>query len=65
MNSAKKKLCPEAVSPRDFEGFEDNSGSPTVEHIVSLGKPMGLEVSDEDVKELVEEHRAELSTQEL
>ena len=65
MNSAWKKLWPEAVIPRDFEGFEDDPGSPTVEHIVSLGRSMGLEVNAEDVEELAEEHRAELSTEEL
>ena len=48
-----------AVIPRDFEGFGDDPSSPTAEHIVSLGKSMGLEVSDEDAEELVEEHRAE------
>ena len=58
MNSAWKKLWPEAVSPRDFEGFEDGPSSPIVEHIVYLGKSMGLKVSDEDVKELGEEPRA-------
>ena len=65
INSAWKKLWPEAVTPRDFEGFEDDPGSPTVEHIVSLGRSMGLEVNAEDVEELAEEHRAELSTEEL
>ena len=32
---------------------------------MSLGKSMGLEVDDEDVEELVEENRAELSTKKL
>ena len=50
VNSAWKQLWPEAVTPRNFEGFEDDPGSPTVERIAFLGKPMGLEANDEDVK---------------
>ena len=61
MNSAWKKLWPEAVIPRDFEGFEDDPGSPTVEHIVSLGRSMGLEVNAEDVEELAEGHTEQSS----
>nr|XP_053638172.1 uncharacterized protein LOC128692872 [Cherax quadricarinatus] len=48
---------------RDFEGFEDEPES--VEDIVSLGKTLGLEVTEDDVEELVEEHRTELTTEEL
>ncbi|GCC20975.1 hypothetical protein chiPu_0000147 [Chiloscyllium punctatum] len=54
MNSAWKKLWPECVAGRDFEGFEE---PPVVPVIVSLGKSMGLEVSEEDVEELVEDHK--------
>ncbi|KAK1327547.1 hypothetical protein QTO34_013049 [Cnephaeus nilssonii] len=36
-----------------------------VEDIVSLGKSMGLEVDDDDVEELVEDHSTELTTEEL
>lgn len=61
MSSAWRKLWPKAVTARDFEGFKDDPGSPIVGHTVSLGKSMVLEVS-EDVEELVEKHRAELST---
>ena len=50
MNSAWKKLWPEPITPRDFEGFEGDPGSPIGEHSLSLGKSMGLEVSDEDVE---------------
>jgi len=32
---------------------------------VSLGKNMGLEVNNEDVEELLEDHKDELSTEEL
>ena len=65
MNFVQKKLCLEAVTSRDLKGFEDGPGSPIVEHIVCLGKSRGLEVNDEDVKALVEECRAELSTEDL
>ena len=44
---------------------EGDPASPAGEHIVSLGKSMGLELNAEDVEELVEEHRTELSTEEL
>ena len=36
-----------------------------VENTVSPGKSMGLEVDDDDVKELVEDHHIELTTKEL
>ncbi|XP_064100872.1 tigger transposable element-derived protein 1-like [Macrobrachium nipponense] len=62
LNSAWKKLWPDAVSERDFEGFEPQA---TVEEIVSLGKSMGLEVNEGDVNELIEEHEEELSIEEL
>ncbi|GCC23957.1 hypothetical protein chiPu_0002355 [Chiloscyllium punctatum] len=62
MISAWKKLWPECVAGRDFEGFEE---LPVVAVIVSLGKSMGLEVSEEDVEELVEDPKNELTTEEL
>ncbi|GCC30802.1 hypothetical protein chiPu_0009256 [Chiloscyllium punctatum] len=62
MNSSWKKLWPECVAGRDFEDFEE---PPVVPVIVSLGKSMGLEVSEEDVEELVEDHKNELTTEEL
>ncbi|GCC33435.1 hypothetical protein chiPu_0011904 [Chiloscyllium punctatum] len=62
MNPAWKKLWPECVAGRDFEGFEE---PPVVPVIVSLGKSMGLEVSGEDVEELVEDHKNELTTEKL
>ena len=63
MTSAWKKLWPEVVSERDFEGFKPEAA--VVEEIVSLGKSMGLEVDEGDVNELVEEHSEELTTEEL
>nr|XP_053643709.1 tigger transposable element-derived protein 1-like [Cherax quadricarinatus] len=67
LNSAWKKLWPECVDKRDFEGFEANPENPmpVEESIVALGKSLGLEVSGEDVEELVEEDSEELTTDEL
>nr|XP_053631974.1 tigger transposable element-derived protein 1-like [Cherax quadricarinatus] len=67
LNSAWRKLWPECVQERDFEGFgaDPKEPIPVVESIVALGKPLGLEVSGEDVEELVEDHREELATEEL
>lgn len=66
LNSAWKKLWPEAVAPRDFDGFEVvEEVEPEVNEIVSLGKDMGLEVNDEDIEELIQEHQEELTTSEL
>ncbi|GCC45015.1 hypothetical protein chiPu_0028859, partial [Chiloscyllium punctatum] len=62
MISAWKKLWPECVAGRHFEGFKE---PPVMPVIVSLGKSMGLEVSEEDVEELVEDHKNELTTEEL
>uniref|UniRef100_UPI00358F0D9F tigger transposable element-derived protein 1-like isoform X2 n=1 Tax=Myxine glutinosa TaxID=7769 RepID=UPI00358F0D9F len=63
LNSAWKKLWPEVVSKRDFEGFEPEVL--VVEEIVSLGKSMGLQVNEEDVNDLVEKHNEELTTEDL
>ena len=60
LNSAWRKLWPDVVLERDFEGFE-----PVQEEIVSLGRSMGLEVDNADVDELIEEHTEELTTEEL
>ncbi|XP_039590569.1 tigger transposable element-derived protein 1-like [Polypterus senegalus] len=72
LNSAWKKLWPDAVAARDFEGFgldtETKTNVPDVDpvhEIVSLGKSMGLQGDEGDINELVEEHEEELSTQEL
>ena len=72
LNSAWKKLWPDAVAPRDFEGFAPEAASEpgpesdvNVEEIVTIGKSMGLEVDEADIDELVEEHHEELTTAEL
>jgi len=64
MNSVWRKLWPVCVAGRDFEGF-DNEDSAVIEDIVSLGKNMVLEVNNEDVEELLEDHKDKLSTEEL
>ncbi|KAG7178104.1 DnaJ subfamily C member 17-like [Homarus americanus] len=63
--AAWRPLWPECVLQRDFEGFEELEEEAVVHEIVSLGNSMGLEVDDDDVEELVEEHSKELSTEEL
>ena len=71
LNAAWRKLWPDAVAARDFEGFDADDVAPQpqpepeVEEIVSLGKAMGLDVDEEDIDDLVEEHNDELSTDEL
>ncbi|KAG7153323.1 Tigger transposable element-derived protein 1-like 199 [Homarus americanus] len=63
--AAWRPLWPECVLQRDFEGFEELEEEAVVHEIVSLGNSMGLEVDDDDVEELVEEHSKERSTEEL
>ncbi|GBM85363.1 hypothetical protein AVEN_91068-1 [Araneus ventricosus] len=63
LTSAWKKLRPESVAERTFEGFEPEV--PVEEEIVSLGKSMGLVMDERDVNELIEEHSQELTTEEL
>lgn len=60
MQSTCKKLWPEPATERYFEGFDVS----VVEDIESLGKSMGLEVSD-DVEELVEDCHTKLTIEEL
>ncbi|XP_066131217.1 tigger transposable element-derived protein 1-like [Saccopteryx bilineata] len=63
-----KKLWPGCVHERDFEGFEPPPDDPThvVQSFVDLGKSVGLEVSGEDVEELVDDRSEEkLTTEEL
>ena len=61
MNSAWRPLWPNAVAPRDFEGFQELEEEPILQEIVCLVSSMGLEMNEEDVEELVEDHRKELS----
>ncbi|XP_044304720.1 tigger transposable element-derived protein 1-like [Varanus komodoensis] len=61
MNSAWEKLWPGCVSAR-AEGFEPAS---VMKEIVCLGTTLGLEVSEEDVEELLVDRRTELTLEEL
>ncbi len=81
LKSAWRKLWPECVPERDFEGFQYEAGPSTaavipagtctteenavMEDILSMGRSMGIEVNREDIDELVEGHSSELTTEEL
>nr|XP_053637938.1 tigger transposable element-derived protein 1-like [Cherax quadricarinatus] len=67
LNSAWRKLWPDCVHKRDFEGFVADPDEPmsVVNSVVALGSSMRLDVSLEDVEELVEDHNKELTTEEL
>lgn len=65
LKSAWRPLWPDAVAPRDFKGFQQLEEEPVVQEIVCLGSSMGLEINEKDVQELVEDHRKELSFEEL
>uniref|UniRef100_A0A8D2J1Y1 DDE-1 domain-containing protein n=2 Tax=Varanus komodoensis TaxID=61221 RepID=A0A8D2J1Y1_VARKO len=65
LNSAWRKLWPDCVPGHDMEGLAHKQEPPVVNEIVSLGKAMGLEVDEDDIQELVEEHGQELTTDEL
>ncbi|GCC25022.1 hypothetical protein chiPu_0003426 [Chiloscyllium punctatum] len=60
-----RKLWLDCVSERDFQGFEEETSVNVVNEIVTLGQNMGLEVDEDDVMELMEDHRQELSTEDL
>ena len=53
LNSAWRKLWPDVVAERDFEGFEPETE--VLDETMSLGKSMRLEVDEGDVNELVKE----------
>lgn len=61
LNFSWRKLWPDTVSERDFEGFE----MAELNKIVALGKSMGLEVDEGGINNLVEEHSQGLTTEEL
>ena len=65
LRSAWKKLWPSCVAERDFEGFGEAPAETVVDEVVSLGKGLGLEVDSDDVEELVEDHKEELTTEDL
>jgi len=75
LNAAWKKLCPDCCKIRiavsSVQDAEDAAGelvaenADIVDKIVSLGKALHLEVNEEDVEELVEEHSKDLTTEDL
>ena len=50
------------MAPMDFQQFEEEI---VVQEIVCLGSSMDLEINEEGVEELVEDHRKVLSFEEL
>ncbi|CAH2249687.1 Hypothetical predicted protein [Pelobates cultripes] len=63
LNSAWRNLWPDCVvKPASSASAPEST---VLEEIVSLGRTMGLEVTEEDVYELVEEHDRDLTTEEL
>ena len=65
LRSAWKKLWPSCVAERDFEGSGEVTAETVVDEIVLLGKGLGLEVDSDDVEKLVEDHKEELTTEDL
>ncbi|KAJ7303174.1 hypothetical protein JRQ81_012107 [Phrynocephalus forsythii] len=65
LNSAWRKLWPDCVLGRDLEGLPHEQEPALVHEIVSLGKTLGMEVNEEDVQELIEEHGQEVTADEL
>ena len=73
--NAWKKLWPDCCKIRNavssVQDAEDAAGelaaenADIVDKIVSLGKALHLEVNEEDVEELVEEHSKDLTTEDL
>ena len=59
LSSAWRKLWPGCVLGLDLEGFAHEQQPPVVDETVSLGKTRGLEVNEDDSRELVEEHGQE------
>ena len=67
------------MTERQFEGFDSVAGTSTaadveeesredsqlIDEIVSMGQNLGLEMDSGDVEELLDEHRDELTTEEL
>ena len=65
LNSAWKKLWSGCILGHDLEGLVHEQVPPVVHEIVYLGKTMGLEVSEDNILELVEEHGQKLTTNKL
>ena len=56
-------MWPKCVSNSDFSSFATEA--PEVADIVSLGKPLDLEVDDDNINELVDEDKEEMTAEEL
>ena len=79
MNSAWRKLWPDCVAERKFEGFDAVASTSTaapveeeqqedrqlVDDIVTVGQSLGLEMDSDDIEDLLAEHHVELITKEL
>ena len=65
LKSAWRALWPDTVTPRNSEGFQQLQEESVVQEIVCLVSSIGLEINEEDMEELVEDHWKELSFEEL
>ncbi|XP_056379957.1 tigger transposable element-derived protein 1-like isoform X2 [Hyla sarda] len=61
-NSARKPLWPSVVQEADVSFAQEDS---IETEIVTLGQAMGLEVDEDDVEEMIQDHEVELTTEEL
>lgn len=61
LNSAWKNIWPQVA--HNFQGFDEEQEMN--EQIIDLGRKLGLEVDENDIEELIEDHGRELSTEEL
>ncbi|XP_068246504.1 tigger transposable element-derived protein 1-like [Palaemon carinicauda] len=73
LNFSWKKLWPPVVAEREFEGFEPSTENEAVndlalkgyvKEIISIGRSVGL-VDEADIDNLIEEHKEELTTEDL
>ena len=62
LNTACKKLWPDSVAERYFEGFKPDDRA-LIDEVVLMGESMGLKVESEDIHELLKSHKIELNTQ--
>lgn len=59
-------MWPKIIKEEDFEGFVEGPEpvtDPVVDDIVTIAEFIGLQVYNDNVEELVEEHSEELSTE--
>ena len=74
-NSAWKKLWPECVPDRNFDEFENDTGSARhghiswddsiiIDDIVTMEQSMGLEVDADYIEELLDDQSIDLTTEE-